>query len=113
MLWSCPQPSSLSLGRGQHSKSYSNSCSLDGVFQQFKDEEKGEYSEDPMLSTVDIDCLSGMSKLQHLEISQKCQARCGVLKVFSVRLIVWRALHSWEMADFKDHWYLHWLCFST
>ncbi len=30
-----------------------------------------EYSEDPMLPTVDLDCLSGMSKLQHLDISSK------------------------------------------
>ena len=30
-----------------------------------------EYSEDPMLSTVDIDCLSGMSKLQDLWITSK------------------------------------------
>jgi len=28
-----------------------------------------EHSEDPMLPTVDLDCLSGMSKLQHLYIS--------------------------------------------
>ena len=34
-----------------------------------------EHSEGPMLSTVNIDCLSSMSKLQHLEINSKVRGK--------------------------------------
>ncbi len=34
-----------------------------------------EHLEDPMLSTVNIDCLSSMSKLQHLEINLKVRGK--------------------------------------
>ena len=34
-----------------------------------------EHSEDSMLSSVDIDCLSGMSRLQHLTISSKVRGK--------------------------------------
>lgn len=34
-----------------------------------------EHSEDPMLPTVDLDCLSGMSKLQHLFITSDVPGR--------------------------------------
>ena len=34
-----------------------------------------EHYEDPMLSTVDMDCLSGMSRLQHLKIESKVRGK--------------------------------------
>lgn len=72
-----------------------------------------EHSEDPMLSTMDTDCLSGLSKLQHMEISPKVPGT-----VWSMQGLL-NSLDSLERfailgnGKFKDHWYLHWLYFPT